>query len=476
MCAEVGKGGKRKSVHENSRINKCLEESKWVSFAFKFLILIMNFETNESSFYFFYSTLFAIITLRGAKKFKATTTPTKTITLPDVIGSTPLLYLPRLSAMFGIRVFGKAEYFNPGGSVKDRAALFMIQSAVRSGELKPGGLVVEGTGGNTGVALSMICASLGYKCYLTMPTNVSLEKQLTMKAFGATIELCDTKFGVSDAGHYTQRAKAVAKEVRMGARSTADFHSCTQPQSYISYVSPRSSSHPQRGGVHTDQFYNLANSNAHSSQTAPELVSQLCSLNISDYIFATGAGTGGTISGVASHLGHLSEKPPVVLVDFEGSGMKAYLKTGQFTKAPGNTEAEGVGISRLTRNFASGFKHIDGSVSVSDIEVAKMCRYLAEEEGVWVGPSASGNVVGAVKAGLREKQERGEGGEEVTVVTILCDSGASYLSKMYNKEWREGVGLGDAGTLGRGDLDLELNGGFVPRGEDSLFEGHVGGG
>ncbi|GMI43173.1 hypothetical protein TrCOL_g9760 [Triparma columacea] len=403
----------------------------------------MNFETNESSFYFFYSTLFAIITLRGAKKFKATTTPTKTITLPDVIGSTPLLYLPRLSAMFGIRVFGKAEYFNPGGSVKDRAALFMIQSAVRSGELKPGGLVVEGTGGNTGVALSMICASLGYKCYLTMPTNVSLEKQLTMKAFGATIELCDTKFGVSDAGHYTQRAKAVAKE---------------------------------RGGVHTDQFYNLANSTSHSSQTAPELVSQLCSLNISDYIFATGAGTGGTISGVAKHLGHLSEKPPVVLVDFEGSGMKAYLKTGQFTKAPGNTEAEGVGISRLTRNFASGFKHIDGSVSVSDIEVAKMCRYLAEEEGVWVGPSASGNVVGAVKAGLREKQERGEGGEEVTVVTILCDSGASYLSKMYNKEWREGVGLGDAGTLGRGDLDLELNGGFVPRGEDSLFEGHVGGG
>ena len=246
-------------------------------------------------------------------------------------------------------------------------------------------------------------------------------------------------------------------------------------------------------------------SSAHSSKTGPELVSQLDSLGVSDYIFATGAGTGGTIAGIASHIAQ-ADKKPVVLVDFEGSGIKSYLSTGEFTKAPGNTEAEGVGISRLTRNFASGSEHIEGSVSVADVEIAKMCRFLAEEEGVWVGPSAAGNVgedacgdgvrgtpstvltltspaaiaslaaVGAVKAGLREKDLRGEGGDVVTVVTILCDGGASYLSKMYDEGWRKEVGLGDAGTLEAGDLDLELNGGFVPRGDTSLFEGHVGGG
>jgi len=291
--------------------------------------------------------------------------------------------------------------------VKDRAALSMINAAVSCGALKPGGLVVEGTGGNTGVGLAMLCASLGYRCYFTMPSNVSIEKQLTMKAYGASVELCDTKYGVKDDGHYTSRARKVARE---------------------------------NGGIHTDQFYNLANADAHKSTTGPEIKLQLEDLGISSYAFATGAGTGGTIAGIAEILS--SPSTSIVLADFEGSGLRSYLSTGEFVKSPGSTEAEGVGISRLTRNFNVGTEFIDGCVSVSDVEISKMCRYLAEKEGIWVGPSAAGNVVGAVKAGLHYAS-LSTNDEPVTVVTVLCDGGASYLSKVRRSKERRTTGAKD---------------------------------
>ena len=215
---------------------------------------------------------------------------------------------------------------NPGGSVKDRAALAMIRAMEDEGELKEGGTVVEGTGGNTGVALSMLVAahannpSKRYKCVLTMPTSVAAEKVATMRATGATVELCDTKWGVKDPGHYTRRAKAIAA------------------------ATP--------GAVHTDQFSNAANRRAHETGTAPELLSQAAAMGLSLTGFACAAGTGGTIAGVAKHLAEASPETQVALVDCQGSGLKAYLESGEFKKGGhegglGDTLAEGIGIGRL---------------------------------------------------------------------------------------------------------------------------------
>ena len=167
----------------------------------------------------------------------------------------------------------------------------------------------------------------------------------------------------------------------------------------------------------------------------------------------------------------------VVLVDFQGSGLKAYLSTGKFTKSGhevnGDTKAEGVGISRLTANFASGRDSVDGCVSVTDREALKCALWMAKNEGVWVGPSAGGNVVGAVKTALMIKKGGGGGLGRVKVVTVLCDGGASYGSKMYDPLWRANNGFGDLD--GSSDDILEDDGGYVERGGEDMFRGHIGG-
>ena len=216
-------------------------------------------------------------------------------TVLDLIGDTPMLFLPRLSKLYGVEIYGKAEYTNPGGSVKDRAALSLILEAEEAGDIGPGGCVVEGTGGNTGVGLALVAAARGYGSYMCMPENASTEKQVAMRSLGSETEVCSTSHSASDAGHYTQRARSVARS--------------------------------RPGAVHTDQFLSLPNYRAHYNGTGPEIASQLPDLDV----FACGAGTGGTIAGAGKRLKETTGAK-VVLVDFAGSGLKSYVSTGEWKK------------------------------------------------------------------------------------------------------------------------------------------------
>ncbi|GMH65819.1 hypothetical protein TrST_g216 [Triparma strigata] len=356
------------------------------------------------------------------------------------IGNTPLLPLSALNAHFGVTLLGKAEYLNPGGSVKDRAAVSLLDHYSASGQLLPGGLVCEGTGGNTGIALAMLCGQRGYSCYVSMPDTVSSEKISTMRALGATVEVCPSTASVSDPEHYTSRARSIA------------------------------SSTPN--AVHTDQFGSLANMRAHSTGTGPEILAACPDLDG----FACAAGTGGTIAGVASYLSSSSPSTQICLVDPQGSGLKNYLSSGSFSKSGhenglGDTLTEGIGIGRLTSNFASGVPHVHAALSASDLEAFRMCFLLARG-GVFVGPSAALNVVGALKFALRLKRL---GVVNPKVATILCDGGASYLSKIYSEEWREERGLKGVERCGWEDVLEDEEGGYVERAGDEVFAGHVGG-
>jgi cysteine synthase A len=358
-----------------------------------------------------------------------------------LIGNTPLLPLSGLNKHFGVTVLGKAEYLNPGGSVKDRAAASLLDHYEASGQLLPGGLVCEGTGGNTGIALAMMCGWRGYKCYVSMPDTVSSEKISTMRALGATVEVCPSTVGVSDPAHYTSRARAVAASTP--------------------------------GAVHTDQFGSLANMRAHETGTGPEILAA-CPGGLDG--FACAAGTGGTIAGVASFLAAASPSTQICLVDPQGSGLKSYLASGTFSKAgheggKGDTLTEGIGIGRLTANFAAGGPHVRAALSASDLEAFRACFLLARG-GVFVGPSAALNVVGALMPALRLK--RG-GVDNPKVATILCDGGASYLSKIYSAEWREERGLAGVEQCGWGDVLEDEEGGYVERAGDAVFAGHEGG-
>ncbi|KAJ9466184.1 Cysteine synthase [Diplonema papillatum] len=353
----------------------------------------------------------------------------------DSVGNTPLLAFKSLEAAYGVKVYGKAEYMNPGSSVKDRAAVSLIRQCEAAGKLQPGGTLVEATGGNTGVGLAMMGAAMGYKVTLTMPDNVSPEKIATMKAYGADIELCSTTHAQTDAGHFTQRAVVVAK------------------------ATP--------GAVHTDQFNNTANMLAHYRTTGPEILKQLPELTA----FACAAGTGGTIAGVASYLKEQNAATHTCLVDIAGSGLRNYLTTGTFARNPNRSTAEGVGIMWLVSNFAAGRGSIDGSIMVSDEEGARMAFHLAKHEGILLGPSAAMNVVGAVKVALRQKAE---GIAVPHVATILCDGGASYLSKLYNEQWREKNGLLGVEETAAGSI-VDKTETYLARGPDSLFEGHLDG-
>jgi len=363
---------------------------------------------------------------------------TSTSVLLDQIGNTPLLHLKKLSTFYGITLLGKAEFSNPGGSVKDRAALSLLNHFETTKQLLPGGTVVEGTGGNTGVALAMLCAARGYKCILTMPTTVAQEKISTMEAFGATVELCATSHTVNEPGHYTQRAATIAASLP--------------------------------NAVHTNQFLNTANKQAHETTTGPEILRQALSVHDALSGFACAAGTGGTIAGIASFLAAASPATTVTLVDCDGSSLGNYLTKGEFSKAPGDTLTEGIGIGRLTANFAAGRQHIHNSLPVTDSEAFKMAFALAQSEGVFVGPSAALNVAGAVKLGLYLKEQ---GIPNPVVATILCDSGSSYLSKCYSKQWRTSNNIPEySGNLA--DV-LDPSPPPTPQAAAHLFASHTGG-
>ena len=311
------------------------------------------------------------------------------ISTPDLIGNTPLVLLESASAEAGCEIWGKCEVLNPGGSVKDRAALGIVRDAEESGELLPGGTIVEGTAGNTGIGLALVANALGYRTIIVMPDNQSAEKMDTLRALGAQLVLVPpTKY--SDCNHFVHTSRRLAEETP--------------------------------GAVWANQFDNTANRKAHIDTTAAEIWDQMDG-RIDGFTCAVG--TGGTLAGVGMGLKERDESVVIALTDPHGAALYSYYATGEL-KAEGNSVAEGIGQGRITGNLEGA--PIDTQFRVSDEEGLEWVARLLREEGLCLGLSSGINVAGAIALG----KQLGAGKR---VVTILCDTGFRYLSTLYSADW-----------------------------------------
>ena len=319
--------------------------------------------------------------------------------LAQAIGNTPLIRLNKVSDATGCEILGKAEFLNPGQSVKDRAALYMIRDAEARGELQPGGTVIEGTAGNTGIGIALVANALGYKTIIVMPDNQSKEKMDTLRALGAQLVLVPpTKY--ADPAHFQHVSRRMAEETP--------------------------------GAIWAGQFDNVANRRAHIDGTAPELWEQLGG-RIDGFTCA--AGTGGTIAGVGMGLKARDENVRIALTDPHGAALYNYYAHGEL-KAEGSSVAEGIGQGRITANLEGA--PIDTQYRISDEEGLIWVERLLREEGLCLGLSSGINVAGAVMLG---KDLVAEGRSDPQVATILCDTGFRYLSTLYNPEWLSAKGL-----------------------------------
>ncbi|MEO0390618.1 MAG: cysteine synthase A [Pseudomonadota bacterium] len=312
------------------------------------------------------------------------------IDLADAIGKTPLIKLRRASEVTGATILGKAEFLNPGQSVKDRAALYIIKDAVARGDLKPGGTIVEGTAGNTGIGLALVGASMGFKTVIVIPETQSQEKKDMLRLAGAQlVEVPAAPY--SNPNNYVRYSGRLAEEL---AKSEPN------------------------GAIWANQFDNTANRQAHIEMTAPEIWEQTGGKVDG---FTCAVGSGGTLAGVGAVLQPKGVK--VALTDPEGSGMFK-LYTGQ--ENPGNSITEGIGQGRITANL-DGFTP-DMSFRIPDAEACQICFDLLADEGLCMGGSTGVNIAGA----MRLARELGPGS---TVVTILCDYGTRYHSKLWNPDF-----------------------------------------
>jgi cysteine synthase A len=317
----------------------------------------------------------------------------------SLIGNTPLVRLAGPSAAAGCDIYGKCEFANPGASVKDRAALWIIRDAEAKGELKPGGTVVEGTAGNTGIGIALVANALGYKTIIVMPDNQSQEKMATLRALGAELVLVPpTKY--ADCNHFQHVSRRMAEETE--------------------------------GAIWAGQFDNTANRKAHIESTAKELWEQLGG-RIDGFTCA--AGTGGTIAGVGMGLKEFDENIVIALTDPQGAALYNYFAHGEL-KAEGSSVAEGIGQGRITGNLEGA--PIDTQFRISDEEGLEWVARLLREEGLCLGLSSGINVAGAVALG---KQLVAEGRDNPQVATILCDTGFRYLSTLYSAEWLKSKNL-----------------------------------
>ncbi len=312
-----------------------------------------------------------------------------------LIGNTPLVLLRGPSAAAGCEIWGKCEFLNPGASVKDRAALWIIRDAEARGELQPGGPIVEGTAGNTGIGIALVANALGYKTIIVMPDNQSQEKMDTLRALGAELVLVPPA-PYKNPGHFVHTSRRLAEETP--------------------------------GAIWANQFDNTANRKAHIEGTAPEIWRQLDG-RIDG--FTCSAGTGGTIAGTGMGLKELDEKVTIALTDPYGAALYNYYAHGEL-KAEGSSAAEGIGQGRITANLEGA--PIDTQFRISDEEGLKWVARLLREEGLCLGLSSGINVAGAVELG----KQLGKGSR---VATILCDTGFRYLSSLYNRQWLEAKGL-----------------------------------
>ncbi|MEP3050213.1 MAG: cysteine synthase A [Erythrobacter sp.] len=310
-----------------------------------------------------------------------------------LIGNTPLVRLAGPSEAAGCDIWGKCEFANPGSSVKDRAALFMIRDAEARGELKPGGTVIEGTAGNTGIGIALVANALGYKTIIVMPDNQSQEKMDTLRALGAELVLVPpTKY--ADPAHFQHTSRRMAEETD--------------------------------GAIWAGQFDNIANRRAHIEGTAQELWEQMGG-KIDGFTCA--AGTGGTIAGVGMGLKEKSEDICIALTDPHGAALFNYYANGEL-KGEGSSVAEGIGQGRITANLEGA--PIDTQFRISDEEGLHWVTRLLREEGLCLGLSSGINVAGAIELG---KHLIAQGRSNPQVATILCDTGFRYLSTLYNAEW-----------------------------------------
>jgi cysteine synthase A len=312
----------------------------------------------------------------------------------DTIGNTPLIRLRKLSEATGCEILGKAEFLNPGGSVKDRAALAIVLDAERRGLLKPGGVIVEGTAGNTGIGLTLVANARGYRSVIVIPETQSQEKKDTLRVFGATLhEVPAVPYKhPNNYVHVAQRlAEALAK---------------SEPN----------------GAIWAQQFDNTANRDGHYRTTGSEIWEQTGG-KVDGFICA--AGTGGTLAGVAAALRERNPRVKIGLADPPGAALFHYYKHGEL-KAEGSSITEGIGQGRITRNL-EGLK-VDYPFQIPDAETVQMVFDLLLQEGLCLGSSSGINVAGAV----RLARELGPGH---TIVTILCDSGLRYQSRLFNPDF-----------------------------------------
>jgi cysteine synthase len=312
----------------------------------------------------------------------------------EAIGNTPLIRLRKASELTGCTILGKAEFMNPGQSVKDRAALYMVRDAVKSGALRPGGLIVEGTAGNTGIGLCVVANAMGFKTVIVIPETQAHEKKDALRQLGAKlVEVPGVPY--------------------------------KNPNNYVKYSGRLANA---LGGVWANQFDNTANRQAHIETTGPEIWRQT---NGKVHGFVAAVGSGGTLAGVGMSLKSYNNSIRIALADPMGAALYSYYTNGEL-KSVGSSITEGIGQGRITANL-QGFTP-DDAFQIEDTEAMQIAYDLLEHEGLCMGGSTGVNVAGAIR--LAKKMGPGH-----TIVTILCDYGTRYASKIFNVEFLKSKGL-----------------------------------
>lgn len=341
--------------------------------------------------------------LRAAARSRGFSSATTVNGFTDAVGNTPLIYLKTLSERTGSKIYGKAEFQNPGGSVKDRAALGVVRNAEEKGLIKPGGTVVEGTAGNTGIGLAHVCRARGYNCVIYMPDTQSQEKIDLLRMLGADV----------------------------------------RPVPAVAYDNPKNYNHQARdyaatldNAIWTDQFDNTANAHAHYISTGPEIWEQTKG-DLDGFICSTG--TGGTLAGVGKYLKEKSGgNTQIWLADPPGSVLTSYINSGgRLVERTGSSITEGIGQGRITKNLETFVNELSGAFTVPDAKSIAMVYELLHTEGLYVGVSTALNVVAAAELA----QKLGKGSK---VATVLCDGAYRYQSRLFSKKWLKAKGLEDA--------------------------------
>ncbi len=324
----------------------------------------------------------------------------ETLSVISQIGNTPLVRLKQASELTGCNIYGKAEYFNPGESVKDRAALYIVEDAIKRKLISRGGTIVEGTAGNTGIGLAVVCKEYDLKLKIVIPNTQSIEKKETLKKLGAELIEVDA-VPYSNPKNYIKQSKQIAEDLNKKSK---------------------------KGVFWANQFDNVINTDAHIKTTAEEIWNQTAGLVDG---FTCAVGTGGTLAGVSIGLKNKNKNIKIALSDPMGSSLFSHIKHNKL-ESSGNSITEGIGTARITKNFEKAL--VDDAFQTDDTEALNIVYELIENQKIILGGSSGINIAGAIK--LAKKMGPGK-----TIVTILCDHGKRYASKIFNKKFLKSKNL-----------------------------------